>query len=51
MAGGAPLSARNLLGGLPFAPFAKGWLCFLLHPRLCTPINSFLSPVVRAGNR
>jgi hypothetical protein len=50
-ASGALVCFRNLVGGLRFAPFAKGGVFFLLHPRLCTPINSFLFPVVRTGNR
>src|SRR5579859_1195073 len=43
-AGGAPLSSRHLLGGLLFAPFAKGGPFFVVHRRLHRPIRSFLSP-------
>src|ERR1700720_2867 len=43
-AGGAPLNPRNLLGGLPFAPFVMGGLFFLLHSRLLTPISAFPFP-------
>ena len=42
--GGAALNSINFMGGLRFAPFAKGGLFFLVHPRLCTGIDSFLFP-------
>jgi hypothetical protein len=46
-AGGAPLSYRSLLGGLPFALFAKGGGFSLPHLRLLRPISSFPCPIIR----
>jgi hypothetical protein len=49
-AGGAPLSYRNLLGGLPFALFAKGGGFFVLHSCLLRSIRSFRFPIFRTGD-